>query len=781
MSHKLPVIPNIDHLRKQAKDNLRLCRAGDVNAINQAKLLLPEYRNSVAEEIGNSIRLCDMLTLTARGYGFEAWQEICDHVTTRHDATAAMSAAMADPRMEDPDFRCQLGVNKGLPPLGTSRSSTHGVLYTVVDYLPAISCESVARVMAGRAMAHIEDLLPVIEFPEISPRLKEFLLETDCATTKQMIFFDTMPPMHPATAAPGLNQVCWTGDPTVLFFHFDAADVHETIIAHELGHIWGGSCGRVRRPPPNAIGLQISSRMSKFSNIQSFVMDLRVNDLLHSRGFDVSIISDHQAETVRNLAANCARGERPRYRRLLGSVVAAIAGALLEMDRFPTTCGIELRNCFEVIRISMPDVFEAAVGFVASVKCHGYANSAAERRVVDECVLLSFAVTGDSIDIDNDLVEVPHAGYEYDKHPKFLPYLPLEVKLDVLRHASRHGITGRAEYDVTMLTTGRVEVKITDPRGEMATPVTISYQHPRQPRAEEMCCAPVSYEKNPFRNTPSILVNVPSQLAPIGLPGRGPFSGFDTDPMCSDLRCHPGSSPATHPASKPAAAFETPNTPAEFKWQRSYMAGFGLWISRVGFERQVEGEHPYGYCLNNPVTNIDPTGEVPCSPQTCCCNLIRATLDVKPDPVDDIVRWGDYVTPVVKYSLVPGSGKMCNIKWEEKTRYSYYPGVPTNKWFDVCKVPGLRCPNDEAPWSFPQTCPLGPTTWDQFTDSPSADKVAENDGSNWMLCIRITLTSGCGGSPIVRYFKQQIRVSKSGKLLKKVPPGKSPALDRYCK
>jgi len=46
------------------------------------------------------------------------------------------------------------------------------------------------------------------------------------------------------------------------------------------------------------------------------------------------------------------------------------------------------------------------------------------------------------------------------------------------------------------------------------------------------------------------------------------------------------------------------------------MAGVGLFLSRVGFEQQMEGEHSYGYANNNPVTYFDPTGNRP-----VCCSV----------------------------------------------------------------------------------------------------------------------------------------------------------------
>ncbi len=72
MPQQLPIIPNVEHLRKQAKDDfLRACRAGDDNALSNVRVSLPRFCQLSPDTIINSIRLKDALTFTARFlYGF---------------------------------------------------------------------------------------------------------------------------------------------------------------------------------------------------------------------------------------------------------------------------------------------------------------------------------------------------------------------------------------------------------------------------------------------------------------------------------------------------------------------------------------------------------------------------------------------------------------------------------------------------------------------------------------------------------------------------------------
>lgn len=238
MTRQFPLNPDMRHLRAQAKRLLSGCRSGDPNAILTIRVLHPALSGLRDDLIAKSVRLCDTQTAIAHQYGASDWAQLNISVNLACRNVRECSNAMRDPRLDEPEFRAQLAIRKGLPPVGTSQVSNCGLRYSVVDYMPAVSPQSLAHVRSGRSPQHIEDLLPVIDFPEMSTELREFLLETDCATTQQIVFLDTLPYMHPRVSAPGLHQVCTIPDEDVLNFHFDAANLDETIIAHELGHVW---------------------------------------------------------------------------------------------------------------------------------------------------------------------------------------------------------------------------------------------------------------------------------------------------------------------------------------------------------------------------------------------------------------------------------------------------------------------------------------------------------------------------------------------------------------
>jgi ankyrin repeat protein len=77
----MEVFMNIEHLRKQAKDLLRLYRSGTSVAFDRLRAALPAARGkSDAALTAMQLRLHDMQSCLAREHGFASWLELKDHV-----------------------------------------------------------------------------------------------------------------------------------------------------------------------------------------------------------------------------------------------------------------------------------------------------------------------------------------------------------------------------------------------------------------------------------------------------------------------------------------------------------------------------------------------------------------------------------------------------------------------------------------------------------------------------------------------------------------------------
>jgi hypothetical protein len=77
----LPSRPNLDHLKKQAKDLLRLYEAGDPRAFERLRTSLPSARDTHdAALTTRGLRLHDMQSCVAREYGFPSWDALRAYV-----------------------------------------------------------------------------------------------------------------------------------------------------------------------------------------------------------------------------------------------------------------------------------------------------------------------------------------------------------------------------------------------------------------------------------------------------------------------------------------------------------------------------------------------------------------------------------------------------------------------------------------------------------------------------------------------------------------------------
>jgi ankyrin repeat protein len=73
MSRQLPVKPNLEHLREQAKELLRSVHQGDAAALEL-------FRSLVSFSAPASLKLADAQHVIARDYGFPSWPKLKEHV-----------------------------------------------------------------------------------------------------------------------------------------------------------------------------------------------------------------------------------------------------------------------------------------------------------------------------------------------------------------------------------------------------------------------------------------------------------------------------------------------------------------------------------------------------------------------------------------------------------------------------------------------------------------------------------------------------------------------------
>lgn len=97
MDKNLPARPNLDHLRRQAKELLAAFRAGDAEALATLREHLPEAKRLTAAELrAADLRLADAQSAVARKTGFASWPQLARHV----DQLRALEGAWAIARLE---------------------------------------------------------------------------------------------------------------------------------------------------------------------------------------------------------------------------------------------------------------------------------------------------------------------------------------------------------------------------------------------------------------------------------------------------------------------------------------------------------------------------------------------------------------------------------------------------------------------------------------------------------------------------------------------------------
>ena len=351
-------------------------------------------------------------------------------------------------RLDDPEivteFACQnekkdwIARKIGLPGAGSKLVNQHGIEWVVQNHAEAPTFDSLQRWRNHDIDPKI-DLYPVVAPLNFSPRLMEFFHAIDRCTTKTFAILDTMPGRRKDGHVPGGNSIDTVSHPATNLLFLDAARVHESIVAHEFGHAWVQYVDECEdlRVLEDATDPQ---KMRQVSYVQSFVLDLKVNDLLRRKGFDMAPIEDDQARSMKQLAMALETGYRPEHPREEVFMALLVADEIIQRDRGRSNELAQLDQSLTTIRKYTEPLANLAEIMAESVRDHGYESPAAIVRCIDECLLASFAHVGETFDIDKEFTMFNPEEPNIDKFPIWLTQIPPKLKCQVGKHMARNDV-----------------------------------------------------------------------------------------------------------------------------------------------------------------------------------------------------------------------------------------------------------------------------------------------------------------------------------------------------
>jgi len=484
----------------------------------------------------------------------------------------------------------------GLQTIGSKLVNQFGIEWVVQNHAAAPTLDSLQRWRNGEIEPE-NDLYPVVAPMNLSPRLMEFFHAFDRCTTKKFAILDTMPGRRADGHVPGENSIDTVSHPVTNLLFLDAARVHESIIAHEFGHAWVqyvDECEDLR----TVEDASDPQWMRHVNYVQSFVLDLKVNDLLRRKGFDMAPIEDDQARSIAQLAAALESGYRPEHPREEVFMALLVADEMIQRERGQTNELARFDKSLATIRKTLAPLATLSETLAASVARHGYDSHASIIQCIDDCLIESFKHVGDSIDLDTDLTLVNREEPNLDKFPDWHPILPPAEKCQIGKHMAHNDITSDWLQSISPSLTGRARVAFRSPDGQAQSHVVLS--HPMGP--------PTPY----FGMTEDHAEFLEIQRQNVERRRRSLPPGFHdpTDPIAvmefnernrknmQKLGPHPGV------LAKPPG--------------RSYMAGLGRFLTAARLSEQLAGEQPYAYAFCNPTKYTDPSGLSPISDLLKC-------------------------------------------------------------------------------------------------------------------------------------------------------------------
>lgn len=518
-------------------------------------------------------------------------------------------------RVDDPELAievaCQTERNNlaarklGLPEVGQTFKSTHGLEFAVQGHAYLPTANTLRRWNQGDK-GQPEDLYPIIEPTNMSKRFMDFLSAVDRCTTKILMVVDTVPHIR-TWEAPFHNSLDTAMIPDSMVLLLDAARAHETVFAHEIGHAWVQFVDRCE----DERCLKDDSdpaRLHQLTFIQSYVLDLKVNEVLRRKGFDMSPIDGDLAKSMNSLGRALSAGYRPENQREALFMSLQMAAQIVERERGNAPGLVRFDETLGKIRVLDPEIHKLGVGMAEAVFDFGLDSKVAVQMVVDACLKLGFGFTGDPLDLDNDLIVPPHEEPDFDKYPQWLSGANPKVKCEIGRHmalqdipvGSRTHLENRGDHAMLSFILPDESV-----RGPWRIPVPFAKWLMEHTTGEVMRMNQMAKERQKKMMEEVDRMNRESKARQEALMAQALGRPLPTVPSWQAETQQP------HVPGIPSEPSVGPPFPGGVPGRRPYMAGLGRFLTEARLAERLGGEHPYAYAMNNPTTYTDPSGRWP--------------------------------------------------------------------------------------------------------------------------------------------------------------------------
>ncbi len=480
-------------------------------------------------------------------------------------------------RIDDPELALEVGarrernnylaVRSGLPAVGSKLVNRYELQFEVESHVHVPTANSAHRWREGKQSD--DDLFPSIIPKNLSSNLTQFILAVDRCTTKTLLILDTMPHVRRDAGVPSGHWVDTIGNEGANLLFIDAAQIHETHFAHEIGHLW---VQYVDQAEDERVMEDVSDpgRLHQLSFVQSFVTDLRVNQVIAEKGFDVSVIVEDQAASIASLGRAIDAGYRPENLREGAFMALALAVQILEERRTYRNALAQLDETLGKVTRFVPELARLAMGLADAVDRHGYQSKDQIRASIDACLELAFDYTGDGIDLERDLVIPPISEANFDKYPNWIPGTSPQMKCEIGRIMAREDIPQGSKWFLRQGPYNESIISFELLDGTIKGPWKLEQTHVFDPNIQKANGISEMNRQNRERQ-----MKQPPTSAMPNFPGQP---------------------------------------------RRFYMAGTARFLTSVREAEWRGGEHPYSYAINDPVTYTDPSGLSPNTPPNVFCS-----------------------------------------------------------------------------------------------------------------------------------------------------------------